>query len=72
MTPAQAAAFRQRWALVNAREQQELRAAPLEVKFAQLVSMFQSARGLGWATTDEGEVQRVRERWLRLWRRDRG
>ena len=62
----QAAAFRQRWALVEEAERQELQNTSAELRFRQLVSMFDSARGLGWATTDEAEIEQVRARWAKL------
>ncbi|MCU0659497.1 MAG: hypothetical protein MUF64_30810 [Polyangiaceae bacterium] len=62
----QAAAFRQRWALVEEAERQELQNTSVELRFRQLVSMFDSARALGWATTDETELEQVRARWAKL------
>lgn len=62
----QAAAFRQRWALVEEAERQELQNTSTELRFRQLVSMFDSARALGWATTDETEIEQVRARWAKL------
>jgi hypothetical protein len=65
----QAATFRQRWVLVEEAERRELRSSSAELRFRQLVSMFDSARGLGWATTDESEIDQVRARWAKLRRR---
>ncbi|MCK6552129.1 hypothetical protein L6R52_40235 [Myxococcota bacterium] len=62
----EARAFAERWALVNDMERAELRAASLEQKFAQLAAMMESARALGWETTDPREVEEVRARWNRL------
>jgi hypothetical protein len=47
-------------------EREELRATPMERKFAQLAAMMESAQALGWATTDPREVEEVRARWMRL------
>ncbi len=66
ITKEQAAAFRQRWQLVEEAEHQELQTSPLELRFRQLAAMFESARGLGWATTEESEILQVRERWAKL------
>lgn len=66
MTKEEARAFAARWAQVAEAERDELRATPIERKFAQLAVLMESARALGWATTDPGEVEEVRMRWNRL------
>lgn len=66
MTRDDARAFAARWEQVAAAEREELRATPIERKFAQLTAMMESARALGWKTSDRREVQSVRARWKRL------
>lgn len=66
MSPEEAKAFAARWKLVADAEREELRATSLEQKFAQLSALVDSARALGWATTDPAEVDEVRARWNRL------
>lgn len=66
MSREDAKAWAARWALVAEAEQAELRATPMERKLAQLAAMMESARALGWATTDPVEVEEVRARWNRL------
>jgi hypothetical protein len=59
-------AWKKRWELVNAREIEELRQTPMEVKFQQLASPMAMARELGWVDHSPQEVAEVRERWIRL------
>lgn len=66
MTRDEARAFAARWEQVAAAEREELRATTIERKFAQLTALMESARALGWETTDQGEVEEVRVRWNRL------
>lgn len=61
-----ARAFVERWALVAEAEREELRRQPLEEKLAQLAVLVESARALGWETTDDAEVEGVRRRWCAL------
>jgi putative transcriptional regulator len=66
LTKNEARAFKQRWAVVNAAERQELAATPVAQKFRQSEALLASARLLGWTkppAEDEGEVW---ERWTRL------
>ncbi len=66
LTKAQARAFRRRWQRVNAREEEELRTTPLEIKLQQFNTLLAWAQQLGWATVlAEGEEE-VRQRWMRL------
>jgi hypothetical protein len=59
-------AFKKRWRAVNAAEQEELRAASLELKFQQLAALMASVDAMGWREKlAEGEEE-VRERWRRL------
>ena len=66
MTSEEARAFAARWKLVADEERRELRATTLEQKFAQTAALMESARALGWETTDAAEVEEVRARWNRL------
>jgi hypothetical protein len=66
LTKAQARAFRKRWRLVNAREAEELRDTPIEVKWQQINTLMAWAQQLGWTSAlAEGEEE-VRQRWIRL------
>lgn len=72
LTKAEARAFRKRWQLVNAREEEELRSTPLEVKWRQFITMLGWARQFGWQHDLEEGVAEVRERWARLRKALRG
>jgi hypothetical protein len=74
MTSEEARAFAARWEQVAEALREELRATPMERKFAQLAALMESARALDWKTTDHAEVEAVRERWNQLASlyRDRG
>jgi hypothetical protein len=58
-----AAAFRERWAMVARQEERELRETPIETKFRQLSALFAS-RGL-FADDAQAAAERARlqERW---------
>jgi hypothetical protein len=72
LTRAQARAFRKRWQLVNAREVEELRRTPLDVKLQQINTLMGWVQQLGWAEVlAEGEAE-VRARWVKLRRAHRG
>jgi hypothetical protein len=72
LTKAEARAFQKRWQRVNAREEEELRSTPLEVKWQQFNMLLGWAHQLGWATAlSEGEGE-VRQRWARLRKAHRG
>jgi hypothetical protein len=72
LTKAQAQAFRDRWRLVNAREEEELRATSLAVRWQQFNTLLLWAHQFGWAPAlAEGEDE-VRQRWARLRRAHRG
>jgi hypothetical protein len=69
---AEARAFRQRWQRVNAREEEELRSTPLEVKWRQFNTLLAWAHAFGWTEVlGEGEAE-VRRRWARLRKEYRG
>ncbi len=52
--------------MVNAAEQAELRATPLDRKLQQLSALMASVRPLGWANALTAEDAEVRTRWNRL------
>lgn len=66
LSKAEARAFRERWRLVNLREEDELRSTSPEVRWRQFLTLLQWAREFGWTEPlREGEAE-VRERWARL------
>jgi hypothetical protein len=72
LTQAEARAFRRRWRLVNAREEEELRSTSLEVRLQQSNTLLRWARQFGWTESlGEGEDE-VRKRWARLRKECRG
>ena len=66
MTKTEARAFRKRWALVNAREREELRSTSPAQKFRQLAALMASAEMFDGPESRAEEVNLVRERWNRL------
>ena len=66
LTRTQARAFRRRWRLVNAREEDELRGTSLDVKWQQFNTLLGLAQQLGWTTALAKDEAKVRERWARL------
>jgi len=56
---------KQRWALVNARAQNDDRRATLEEKFDQIERLLQSIDDFGWRSALDDDA-RFRERWNRL------
>jgi hypothetical protein len=72
LTKVEARAFRERWQLVNAREEEELRSTSLEERLQQFNTLLGWAHELGWAAAlGEGETE-VRKRWARLRKAHRG
>jgi hypothetical protein len=59
---------RQRWALVNAREWQQVRRATIEEKFDQLEGLMQSLDDFGWRAALDDDA-RIRDRWNELRRK---
>jgi hypothetical protein len=59
-------AFKERWALANAAELQELRATPLTDKARQTAALMESGRSLGWMDRKDLQEEQVRERWNAL------
>lgn len=66
MTKAQAREYANRWKLVNEAEIAELAATPIEVVLQQLDSLRSAIDPLGWREDLEGEIEEVRDRWIRL------
>lgn len=66
MTREEGKQFKKRWALVNAREIEELRNTPIEVKLRQLAAMMASVRQLGWEEALASEAESARQQWQRL------
>jgi hypothetical protein len=58
--------YKKRWALVNAAEVEELRAAPASEKARQTAALMESARSLGWMHSDDPQEEEVRDRWNAL------
>jgi hypothetical protein len=56
---------RERWALVNQREQEAARLATLEEKLDELERLMQSIDDFGWRAVLDDDAP-VRERWNRL------
>ena len=66
LSKAEARAFRERWRLVNLREEGELASTSPELKWRQFLTLLGWAREFGWTESlSEGEAE-VRERWARL------
>jgi hypothetical protein len=66
LTRKEAQAFRRQWERVNADEQAELRATPLDRKLRQLAALMASVQALGWTEALAAEDAEVRARWNRL------
>ena len=60
ITKNDAAAFKARWAAVNAAEVEELRTTSMEQKARQLAASMLSVRDLGWTEVLEAEEAAVR------------
>jgi hypothetical protein len=72
LTKSEARAFRKRWQLVNAKEEEELRSTSYEVRLQQFNTLLLWVQQFKWAAAlDQGEAE-VRERWIRLRRAYRG
>ncbi len=66
LSKAEARAYRERWRLVNSREEQELQSTSPELKWQQFLTLLHWAREFSWTEQlSEGEAE-VRERWARL------
>jgi hypothetical protein len=72
LSRSEALAFVQRWQLVAEAELSEARRQSPEEKLAAVSALMESARSLGWSTSDPDELETVRERWRRLVEHHRG
>ncbi len=66
MTKEEARLFRERWAEVNRREIEELRAATPELRLRQLATLMKWAKSFDWEEQLKAGEEEVRERWIRL------
>lgn len=66
ITPEQARAYMDRWALVREAENAELRRTPMETKLQQLAALMASRHIFGPELDREAQLREVRERWARL------
>ena len=58
-------AYQERWAAIDAIQQEERRSAPVELRWRQLNTAYAMARGLGLLREDPSEAG-VFERWAAL------
>ena len=72
ISPRAALEYRRRWALVNRRLTEELRATSMETKLRQLAALMASAGEMGWSRSLAAEDEAVRERWMALRRAQLG
>ena len=62
-----AIAYRNRWVEVEAIEREEARRATPEQRWRRLVALLRLASAIGLSpVADEGEIELVRARWLKL------
>ena len=66
MTTNQAQQYLRRWQLVAEAEREELCCTPIEIKIRQISALMQSARGLGWDTSNDEENSIAMKRWQHL------
>ena len=66
ITPDEARAYADRWAVVEAFELEELRRTPMETKLLQLTALMASSDLFAEDPEREKDVLEVRERWGRL------
>jgi len=66
MSPEEARAYVDRWALAQDAELSELRRTPLALKLQQLSALMASRHVFGIDRDREPQVLEVRERWLQL------
>ena len=66
MLPADARAYKKRWELVADVEREALARMTPEEKLAQLSTLMETARRMGWETHTAAEIDGVRTRWNRL------
>jgi hypothetical protein len=61
-----AVAFRKRWKMVNAIQEEELRALSPDEKLGQLSMLMTLAKELDWTEALAREASKVRNRWNKL------
>ena len=66
ISPQGAARYRERWAIVRERLNEELRATSMETRLRQLANLMQSAHEMGWSQSLADEDEAVRARWMAL------
>ncbi len=66
LSKAEAQAWMRRWRAINEFERQELRQMTVQTKARQLAAMMRTALALGWKTSTDEELARVRTLWVRL------
>jgi hypothetical protein len=66
ITPDEARAYAERWAVVEAFELEELRRTPIETKLLQLAALMASRDLFAHDPEREKGVLEVRDRWSRL------
>lgn len=66
LTKAEARAFRRRWQRINAREVEELRSTPMDVRLRQFFTLLRWAHQFGWTEALAEDEALVRQRWVRL------
>ncbi len=66
LSKAEAQAWMRRWRAVNEFQRQELRRVTVETKARQLAAMMRMALALGWQTSTDEELDRVRALWVQL------
>ena len=72
ISPEDAAAYLQRWAVAGRRLRQELRDTSMETKLHRLAALMASAAQMGWSGSRDEEDEVVRERWMALRRAELG
>ena len=66
ISPQAATRYREQWAIVRDRLDEELRATSMETKLRQTAHLMQSAREMGWSQSLNEEDDAVRVRWMAL------
>ncbi len=72
LTKAQARVFRDRWRLVNAREEEEMRETSMDLKLQQFNTLLAWSYQLGWTDALGKGEEEVRARWAKLRKAHRG
>lgn len=66
LTKKEALAWKKRWALVNARQIEEMRRTPVATKLQQLAVLMASGAAFDWAEDRAREEAEVRLLWQKL------